>query len=343
MPRKTKPVAFCLGVSHVDKDQAMLWLRWAAYLSSLPGGDVSDLWLMIVCTRRVGIEWWREAKSVIDAHPTFFCVTTQVLSDEDERGYPGSASHLFVRAMQCCERSLPGHPKMYCEPDTAPMRPSWARELAAEYQDKGSPFLGVLVASTHEATETFGYPPYHVTGNAIYPAEVFKHAPSLLKVLNAVRDNRCPWRDKGYAWDLFSAHEIVPLTVETKLIQQIWRPDPFDVGKVIRLIMPDTVFFHQSKDGSLIAALASRGHQAFLDSLPPPEHVFCLVGSDTQVKVGGRSYVFTPCFRDPGGRRYSVLKPVTKMEEVALLRIAGTRGVSVISHDEYRALLAQAK
>jgi hypothetical protein len=38
-----------------------------------------------------------------------------------------------------------------------------------------------------------------------------------------------------------------------------------------------------------------------------------------------------------------VLSPITKLDELALLRIAGTRGVSLVSHEEYRQLLAQAK
>lgn len=330
-----------IGVSHVDQHAAMMWLRWASYLSTLPGGDLSDRWLVVTCTQRVCDSWWQEACQVFRGNPKFFNVYTQRIGDEDERGYPGSASHLFVRTMQVTEQKFKDAPKLYVEPDCIPVTPNWLQRIDAEYQKKGAKFLGRLIRSTHAAVEEFGFPPLHLTGNAVYPPFVFEVAPSLLSILRGYRDHRCPWREKGWAWDLWSAHEIVPEAAETESIHQIWKSDPWDTGNLNR-IPPGCELLHQSKDGTLITSLAERHYPEFLASLPKPERLFLMQSRSSMLEVGSRRIEFKPCARDTGGRLFSIRAPIHRSEEVLLSSMCGKHGLSQISHEEYESFERQA-
>jgi hypothetical protein len=333
------PLSFCLAVSHADVAAAKLWLRWATFLSWQKDGDVSNRRLLVFLTKRVTNEDWLEISTIIHGCRKFFKTTVMRCEDEDERGYPGSSSHLFCRALQMFNKLFPGHAMMFCEADTVPIRPAWAGELAADYASRKAPFVGVHIDSTRDAIDKFGMPTPHLTGNAMYPPLALKLAPSIEQCLTARTDN-CPWNEKGWAWDLFCAHEIVPESEQTDRIQQIWRSDPWTPALLNRL-HPRTSLFHQSKDGTLIVSLAMRDYPKFLEHLPAPSRCYMLETGASEVQIGDHVFKFRKAARSMG-KLICIFKPSLAFEDVLIGGLAGRRGITAISQAEYDQLAAQA-
>lgn len=320
-----------------DADAALLWCEWTAHLSRTCPVDAERL--VIVPSRNVPPEVVQRIADICRATPTYFAVTIRRPHDEDEAGYPGSASHMFCRTLEICADEHPGKAVLFCEPDTVALRASWFHELKQDYRSRTRRFVGLFVKSTQQAVEEFGFPTYHMTGNAIYPANALDLAPSIRTCLTAPR-NLSPWGDKGQSFDLFCAHEIMPEAEETPLIQQIWKSDPWNADNLSRL-NPRAALFHQSKDASLLFCLAERHHPDFLAKLPPPARRFSLVTSKPTVTIGRQTFRFTPCARDPGGRLHSVYAPKNRREELALVANCGSLGLSEITPEEFAALLVQ--
>lgn len=334
------PLAFCLAVSHADIVAAKLWLRWAVHLSWQGGGNVSHHRLLIFLTKRVSEADEREIRETIAGARKFFNTTIQRCRDEDERGYPGSSSHLFCRALQSFNEMLTGYAMMFCEADTVPTRPTWAQELADEYARHSTPFVGLHIASTREAVDRWGFPAFHLTGNAMYPPNALHLAPSIEQCLVADTSD-CPWGDKGWAWDLFCAHEMIPESAQTDKIQQIWRSDPWTPANINRL-SPSAALFHQSKDGTLILNLALRGHQDFLDHLPASGRCYMLESGARSITLSGVEIKFRAAVRSVGGRIIGIHRPAVPMEDLLLASAAGRAGLTTISAPDYDKLLAQA-
>jgi len=333
------PLGFCLAVSHADVAAAKLWLRWATFLSWQKDGDVSGMRLLVTTTKRVPEEDVAELKAIIHGNRKFFKTDVRWIYDEDERGYPGSSSHLFCRSLELFNRLNPGHAMMFCEADTVPIRPAWAGELAADYAARKKPFVGVHIASTADAVDKFGMPPIHLTGVAMYPPNALKLAFSIEQCLSAKVEN-CPWAEKGWAWDLFCAHEIVPESEQTDRIQQIWRSDPWTPALLHRL-SPRASLFHQSKDGTLIVSLAMRDHPKFLESLPAPSRCYMLDSGASEVQIGDHVFKFRKAAR-VAGKLTCIFKPKLAFEDVLIGALAGRRGVIAISAAEFDQLSAQA-
>lgn len=339
--KRRPPLGFCLAVSHVDVESAKLWLRWATYLSTQSGGKVTDLKLLVMLTKRVSARDELAMQREIDAHArTFFDAVILRCPDEDERGYPGSSSHLFCRSLQAFNELLSGFAMMFCEADSAPTRATWARELCAEYQRHSAPFIGLHIPSTDYAVSWYGMPAVHLTGNAMYPPNAIKLAPTIESCLVARTDN-CPWGEKGWAWDLFCAHEIIPLSEQTTKIQQIWRSDPWSTTNLNRLSR-DAALFHQSKDGSFIASVALRDHPKFIANLPVSGHCFMLETGQTSMVIGDRTIQFIRAARGIGGRWLCICHPTDPIDDMLLNAHAGRAGLSRITPAEYSVLAAQA-
>lgn len=336
---KRPPLSFCLAVSHADVAAAKLWLRWAVFLSWQSGGEASYLRLLVFLTKRVTPEDEYEIRQTIRSNPRFFKTAIVRCENEDERGYPGSSSHLFCRALQAFNKLWTGYAMMFCEADTVPLRPEWARDLAEDYAARKKPFVGVHIASTQEAVDRYGFSHIHLTGNAMYPPNALKLAPSIEQCLVGRTDN-CPWGEKGWAWDLFCAHEIVPESEQTDLIQQIWRSDPWTPALLHRL-SPRAALFHQSKDGTLIVSLAMRDYPKFLDGLPAPSRCYMLETGASEVKIGDHVFKFRKAARSMG-KLICIFKPSLAFEDVLIGGLAGRRGVVAISQAEYDQLAAQA-
>lgn len=333
-----KPI-IALAVSHKDVQQAKLWLRWAGYLSSLH--SLESVPLVVAVTRSISRVDQDDLAAILRAWPKLGQPTIVRLPDEDERGYPGSASHLFARTLQLCAKHHPKRPILFCEADTAPMSPDWYDRIAADYARLGQPFMGRLIPSTREAVDRWGMPEVHLTGNALYPADALTRAPSILQCLGPTDATNCPWGKGGWAWDLFCAHEIVPETAETNLIQQVWHGDPWTVNNLSRLT-PDCALAHRSKNGSLIYALAERDHPDFFNTLPKPTRYFSLTSNKPRIELAGHTFSFAPILRDTGARIISLWEPTNARDEAILLAHVGTAGLLEITPDEARQLRKQA-
>lgn len=331
-------VSFCLAVSHVDVELAVLWLKWAAFLDRFrPGKRKREMKLVITMTHRAHAG---HATEIADAAEDFLSVKWCIrkIADEMESGYPGSSSHLFLRSLEEVASVHPGMAVMFCEPDTVPLAPDWMDRISADYAVRSAPFVGLHIPSTDDAVQTWGMPVLHVTGNAIYPPNAIELAPSIRECLSA---NSGPWKEKGWAWDLFCAHEIVPQSEQTNVIQQIWRSDPWTPANLSRL-SPKAALFHQSKDGSLIAALAVDRYPAFLSSLPASGRCFMLETGGRSITVAGRTIPFKPVAIGIGGRILAVACPPDALDSILLVGACGRLGLSEIPKDDYDKLMAQA-
>ena len=230
---------FCLGVSHKDIAQAERWVMHAKKLSERETPDQPKL--IVTATQAAQKAWLlplqRAGQGII--------TELHVLADEDESGYPKSASHLFLRSLEHCERVYPGEPVFWLEPDTLPMRRGWRGEIAAEYASCGKPFMGQIER---------GHGTAHLCGCAVYPADWRAKAPLLATVLTAPD---IFWgKGLGQAFDTWAAPETVPQTHECRTFQQVWRPPlPMTREWLRRNVRRDVALFHQIKDGSGFKAI----------------------------------------------------------------------------------------
>lgn len=225
----------------MDFVQAQRWLKWVALLAKK---EPLPCPLILFGVRSLTPDQFavlRNAAGALSIHWGW-------APDEDESGYPKSASHLFLRTLTFCEGAFSGEAVLWLETDAIPMRPSWLAEISREYAACGKPFLGVVVR---------GHGHDHLAGCAVYPPDWRARAPMLASVLSA--PDTFWGRGLGQAFDSWAAPETVPQTAEAASIQQIWRPAlPITEAWRRRNIPDATALFHQVKDGSLIKILGEQ-------------------------------------------------------------------------------------
>lgn len=220
-----------LGVSKKEVQAAALWLSWAAYLGDGP------IVVMLVRSITTGeIDFLRAAAGTL---PVKFVR----MPDEQERGYPGSASHLFVRSLQYCEVHHPGEPILWLETDAIPLERGWLKAIADEYATCPTPFMGHLERTNYHK---------HMAGVGVYPPDWRRQAPKIIGTLTAP-DNMNFGKGKGQGWDTWACKDIYPKATQAKTIQQVWKWN----GN-LRLIHQATKLFHQCKTGTLIRFLWGR-------------------------------------------------------------------------------------
>lgn len=333
MAPKLKPIICAVGVCHRDAHLAELWLRWVAFLSAQPGGDVSEFQLLITLTKRADADgaMARFSAALAGQRMHLFGVHAVVLPDEWEHGYPGSASHLFLRTLEIANAKFPGHAVLWCETDAVAMKPGWFREIAQEYSTCGKPFMGARV-NPHDQHA-------HMTGNAVYPSNWRELAPLIATAYNAPGD--AYWgREKGQPWDVWAESQVEPQMHECRTIQQIWRPTVFTKDN-LNQILPGTCLFHQCKDGSLTLALTETRYPEFRKHLPAVDCAFVLETGGTEVELAGVKFEFKPVARSAGGRLISAFMPSNIFEQLALESAVGKHGVDRITIEDYHKLIAQ--
>lgn len=304
-----KPRLVCaLGICHRDVGMAEMWLRWASYLASLPNGSQAGSVLVVSGTQRLSPKDWSDLREAVIKSDGMFEVVGNILPDEMERGYPQSASHLFIRTMQFCTENHPGSPILWVEPDSVPMRPGWFTEIEKEYEACGKPFMGYLEGVTTVK---------HMTGIAVYPTDWATRAPRLVSVLDAPDDPRMGERWKGAAFDMYAASETVPQMAVAKTIQQIWRPPSFTAAS-LKTIKPATALFHQCKDGKLIATLAAMYYPDFVQHIPKPAGLFALRGHHHKGIIGHEQFPITLRTMRLSGGWWSIITPRSKAESIKL-------------------------
>src|SRR5690606_23869792 len=100
-----------LGVCHRDVELAALWLKWAVFLSCVGGTDPYPL--LVVYTKRAKAHGAEEMiRSALE--PSKLHWSAVECPDEHEHGYPGSASHLFLRTLEAAEDIFPRHAVLWC-------------------------------------------------------------------------------------------------------------------------------------------------------------------------------------------------------------------------------------
>lgn len=248
-----KPVVV-LPVSMPDFHLAVKWLWWAEKLSPAGRGNPKDYNLIVMPAASVDAEHVGELKSICMGFADV--IQQQELYERPEFGYGAGANALFKSALETVEFHYPGHPMLFCEADTVPIRPGWVDEIEAEYA-AGKPFMGAFQGSK-------GIP--HMSGNAVYPPDWREKAPSLALL---------PFPRPEQGWDSMCAHETVPQMHVAKTIQQEWICPRFTEENTDSIIWPTTALFHRTKDGTLIDVLARRmGYE-------PPE-----LGPQLQERLG---------------------------------------------------------
>lgn len=222
-----------LGVSHKDARGAKLWFR---HLRKL-GAPVSEVRLMVFFTQYVSEATRDAVLSPVDGYR----ITSQT-ANIVERGYPGSASHLFVVSMTTAGAENQGEPMLWLESDAVPMHRNWFADITREYDQCEAPFMGHLEAD-HDIP--------HLAGVAVYPPNWATLSP-MLASSHLAPDIPHFGRGKGQAFDAYAAPEVFPKAAQAKTIQQVfgkrhWRKQD------LSLIRDGAALVHQSKDGSLMA------------------------------------------------------------------------------------------
>lgn len=131
-------------------------------------------------------------------------------------------------------------PWLFLEPDCCPLKAGWLDAIEAEYKTAGKPFMGARV----EVNEV----PLHMSGNGVYPADMFQHGGNALIA-------------GDIAWDVAAASQIVPQAHFTKLILHNWKHEPFaNQSEVDNLLSnnSEAQLFHSDKTPSLIERLRER-------------------------------------------------------------------------------------
>jgi hypothetical protein len=312
------PVVIAMGVCHRDVELAALWLRWVVHLG-FKGR------MLVVFTHRT------------DPAPLIAAIagTTRIgvvrCPDEQERGYPGSASHLFLRTIEEVEKRFPGKAVFWVEPDTVPMKPGWNEEIVAEYQTCGKPFLGMRVGTK--------FP--HLSGNAIYPANWRELAPSIADVLNAP-DYRLWGPGKGQPWDVYCRHDTTPQMAESKLMQQTWKERDAR-GTRLKEIRPETCLFHQDKAGALIREIAGARYPEFMATLVSPRKFYFMNGHPSRLRAKGVRIRFSYSQWAVGGHRSAVCSDELEDDEAsAIATLVGQLGVREIDEAEFLRITGRA-
>lgn len=215
-----------IAYSHVDALAALRLLCWVKYL-----GGVSVPLLVVASRRASRLPIHQKICAMV--RENYPGAEVHIPADEDERGWPRSATHLFARSIQAAKDDV-----FWLEPDCVPIREGWFEALHAEFRKAGTPFVGRLVpkAPTH---------PDHMTGVAFYGKNWQKAAPNLCTILETGTG----------AWDVDRAPEILPHFTATRLIQHKWVRHLTNQRVPPESIAKETVVYHQCKTGQLMSEL----------------------------------------------------------------------------------------
>jgi hypothetical protein len=194
------------------------------------------------------------AKEVTLAARQYFRHVIPLAVKVDSKDWPKSSNLMFHNVAQFVKDTY-RFPFLWLEPDCTPLRSGWLDELAAEYEQCPTPYMGTLIKTDEE-----GLPKVHMTGCSIYPA----NAIDLMKPFCDVNST--------LAWDIGSAGEIAGKMKcrDTNLIKHIWgqrdlaptfvyKKEPgkeYPINTMELAQIPESAcLFHRCKDGSLITAL----------------------------------------------------------------------------------------
>ncbi len=229
-------IAFC-------KSDISCTLRLLNWIRTLGGCKNHDVLLVADC----GLQWTDALEALKLAKLTFKAARLIPTEKSCDFPWPVSANLMFMTAARAATE-----PFLWLEPDAIPLKPKWLEAIDAAYQKCCQPFMGSIMESVEAAL-----PKHYLSGIAVYPtnaAEIIK--PTL----------------KGNAWDMDSAHVVMPQAAHTDLIHNLWgesgKPPTFAKDNIpgtnvfsLKQIKPEAVLFHRNKDGSLISLLSGNENQ----------------------------------------------------------------------------------
>jgi len=147
-------------------------------------------------------------------------------------------------------------PFLWLEPDCVPLTPTWLDDLAEEYSECPTQYMGAII---HQEGQE-GLPSDHLTGCSIYP----NNAIDLIGKIDSIKNG-------SQAWDIGCAAQVVPRAMNTKSIHHYWglkdMPPVFVEARkaddpknfvTLSFIQPEAVLFHRCKDGSLMTVLRKK-------------------------------------------------------------------------------------
>lgn len=230
-----------LHVSRPDFHLALKLVTWCRWLAQQP--TATPYPFVVFTAKNLETAHVLRLQSILFGWEGAQLIQNALDCERPNDSYAHSANLSFKSALEATEHHFPGCPTLWFEADCIPTRPSWAGEIDAEYKRLGKPFLGDMHALC---------PIPHMTGNAVYPPDWRAKSPSIAAL---------PKPNPAQGWDTLCAHETLPQSAKSNLIQQAWfHPVPrFSEGShFMKAVHPQTVLFHRSKDGTLIDVLAKR-------------------------------------------------------------------------------------
>lgn len=314
-----RPV-LALAVCHKDIEQAALWLRWTAFLTSQAGGDNSSEEMLVMLTRRARGSLRRLAECAGVLPGTVFHTQITVCRDEQEMGYPGSASHLFLRTLEECELRFPGRSVLWVEPDAPPLHPRWFQEIADEYESCGHAFMSQRIPHPGRNSS-------HMMGVGVYPHDWREKAPRFLTAPDAP-DHPMFGAGKGQPFDVWACEETTRDLHESSRFQQIFNARPFS-PEYLSVIRQEAALFHRCKNGTLICELARARYPEFLTTLPQPSQSYQMLGHPSRLKTLGYPDMPWRAVRR-GVQWVSGCQPTEPAHEAILRCLVGTNGISVV-------------
>ena len=186
---------------------------------------------------------------------TMICTVVEVAKDAKDNPY-WAQNQMFLAAARQVKTNY-RFDFLWLEADAIPIYPGWLDDIAEEYEECARRFMGSIVHQDGQPN----MPKDYLNGVAVYPNDAI----DIFSEIESVKNG-------GQAWDIGSAAQIVPKSLNTSLIQHYYGtkelPPVFVEARASDApknhVTPDFVnltaaIFHRSKDGKLIDILRAKG------------------------------------------------------------------------------------
>jgi hypothetical protein len=207
-----------------------------------------------------------------DLFPSQF-VKIHLFEEDGESGWPAGPNFYWKQTIEFLKETNNKSPWFWMELDVIPLKYKWLDSLEEEYYKCGKPFLGTI-QDTNTVTKDNQKINIakHLQGTAIYPPKIEEFC-SIWEYVDKI----------DIAFDVICQWEIVPLTHDSKLIQQGFRTfnykieqNPFcirgedngDFNGVVKYndpIRSEAVVHHGCKDISLSNIVTSAQYEYLLN------------------------------------------------------------------------------
>ena len=236
------PILLVVCYHNGDVTQAEKLLDWISELDGkLPHS------CLLVADREVPIEKQRELKQ--KGLGIFHHVEALNVNTAGNKGHL-AANMMFHFTSEKIQNEY-RLPFLWMEPDCVPMEPGWLNRISEAYHSSPKRYLGDIVVNPAPDPKS-PLPPKFLSGISVYPSDAHRDISPHLK--------------DGTAWDMAAANKLVPMALDTPLIQHFKAlvPPVFkefkssgDPENVVTrdFIQEGAVLFHADKSGTLLELL----------------------------------------------------------------------------------------